>query len=366
MKIGIIGCGVISHTYVKHMRKFHADRIEIAGAGDVDVARAEAFAQQYDIPFGGTVEKVLDDPEIGLVVDLTPPKFHTDINRRILNAGKHLFCEKPFALTMEDAGETVRLAKEKGLLIGTAPDTFLSASQATCRKLISDGWIGKPLYATANMMSSGVETWHPVPEPFYSAGGGPIYDMGGYYLSAIVTMLGEIDTICSMSGKGFEKRHIYTGPRAGSDLEVKVPTHYTAILRLRTGVIVSMNISFDIWKSSLPMLEIYGTEGTLQVPDPNMTDGCPKVFRKEQILSNLEKTEEEKQQLQQFRELPELFVNHGHYVRGAGVAELIDAIEGGKPHRANEKLALHVTEAMTGILRSAEDGQVYQMETRLS
>ena len=365
MKIGIIGCGVISHTYVRDMRKFFPDRIEIAGVGDVDTARAEAFAKQYEIPYGGAPEKLLEDEQIKLVVNLTPPKFHVQINRQILNAGKHLFTEKPFALNMEDAKEVVKLAEEKGLKIGSAPDTFLSASLATCRKLIADGWIGKPLYATANMMSSGVETWHPVPEPFYKEGGGPIYDMGGYYLSAIVTMLGEIDTICSMSGKGYETRHIYQGPRAGSELKVEVPTHYASLLRLRTGVLVNLNMSFDIWKSSLPLLEIYGTEGTMQVPDPNMTDGCPKVFRKEQILSNLEKSQEEKDALAQFKELPELYVNRGHYVRGVGVAELVSAIEEGTAHKANEKLALHVTEAMTGILKSAETGEPYRMETTL-
>ena len=189
MKIGILGCGVISNTYIQEIQRIYEKTLEIVAVADMDQARAKATAEKYQVPFALTVEELLAYKDIQLIVNLTPPMAHKELNMRILESGKHLFCEKPFALTVEDAQEVAQLAEEKGLYIGAAPDTFLTAPIQSCRKLLEDGWIGKPLYVTANMMSPGVETWHPSPRAFYAKGGGPLYDMAGYYLSTLICSL---------------------------------------------------------------------------------------------------------------------------------------------------------------------------------
>jgi len=361
MRAGILGCGVISRIYLRDLQRLFSGDVEVTAAADLDESRARRLAEEFSVPKALTPEKLLADEDIELVINLTPPKMHTRLNRQILEAGKHLFCEKPFALTLPEAEETLRLAEEKGLAVGCAPDTFMGSALSTCRKLIRDGWIGKPLYATANMMYSMVELWHPEPEPFYQAGGGPIYDMGGYYISALVSFFGSVTRIQAVSAAGFETRTIYTGPRAGQTVPVETPTFYAAILETARGVIVTMNFSFDIWKSSLPLFEIYGTEGTLAVPDPNHHGGSPRVYRKEQRLA--ESFGGEDLGKGEFFPLPEMQQNVGEYVRGLGVADLARAIREGRPCAANGKLALHVVDVMTGIMESARTGAPYLPRT---
>lgn len=361
-KIGIIGCGVISNTYIKDIKRLYAKQIVVWAVADTDLERAKVHAETYEIPHAYTVEEILQDSEIEIVINLTPPRAHVELNRRILEAGKHVFCEKPFALSVEDAKDVCALAERKGLKIGCAPDTFLGSSLTTCKKLLSDGWIGKPLYVNANMMNSGMEMWHPAPDSFYTTGGGPVFDMGGYYFSALAALFGSIAQVYAVSGKGYEERVIYSGARAGEKIKVDTPTYYAVILTMECGVVVTMNFSFDIWKSSLPLFEVYGTEGTLKVPDPNMYGGVPEVYRRQQKLTEcfdgVDTGEGES-----FR-LPELAQNVGIYVRGAGVAELAKAIREGGENRANGVLGTHVVEVMTGIMKSVETGQPYKMKTR--
>lgn len=363
VKIGIIGCGVISNTYIRDIKRLYFQELVIWAVADKDVERAKLCAKEYEIPHAFTVETLLADPEIEIVVNLTPPKEHAGLNFRILEAGKHVFCEKPFALKLEDAKSICLLAEKKGLKIGCAPDTFLGSSLSTCQKLLSDGWIGKPLYVNANMMNNGVEMWHPAPESFYVSGGGPIYDMGGYYFSALAALFGSVSKVYAVSGKGYEERKIYKGPRTGEKLKVEIPTFYAIILTMKCGVVVTMNFSFDIWKSSLPLFEIYGTEGTLKVPDPNMYGGVPEVYRSEQMLSQCFGGEDTG--VGQYFRLPELVQNVGMYVRGAGVAELAQAIRKGNENRANGKMGMHVLEVMVGIMKSAETGKSYEMTTEI-
>lgn len=362
-KIGIIGCGVISNTYIRDIQRFYPGLL-ICACADVNMALAKEHAAKYNIPAGCSVEELLSMEEIEIVVNLTPPQFHTDINRKILSAGKHVFCEKPFALTLEEADGILRMAKEKGLLVGSAPDTFMGSSLQTCGKLLADGWIGKPLYATANMMSCGVETWHPAPANFYREGAGPLYDMGPYYFTALATLLGPVKSVCALSGTGFPSRNIYAGPHKGETVPVETPTHYSGMAQLESGVIVSMNFSFDIWHSNLPMLEIYGTEGTLEVPDPNMSGGQPRVYRKERTLDPLYfDSEENKGRQGHSVQVPELFPNIGSYTRGVGILDLAYAIREGRPPRADGELARHVIEAITGMMISAKNHRIYEMQT---
>jgi len=359
--VGIIGCGVISNTYIRDLKRLYSDLLEIKAVADIDKERAQKSAEEYQIPVGCLVDELLADPEIELVVDLTPPAMHVELNKKILNAGKHCFTEKPFALSLKDAQEVVDLAKAKGLKLASAPDSFLGSSLSTCRKLLKDNWIGKPLYATLNMITAGVETWHPIPENYYKVGGGPVYDMGGYYFTALVSMFGSVERLFAYGGKGFEERQVYTQQRFGTKFSVDVPTHYTVVLMMKNGMIVNANFSFDIFKTSLPNFEVYGTDGTLFVPDPNMHGGVPKVYRKEQFLAPCFGGNDTGEG-EAFK-IPELAQDIGEYVRCLGVADICEAILEDRDPVCEGDLALHVIDIMTGIMKSAETGEEYRLVT---
>lgn len=363
VNVGILGCGVISNTYIRDIKRFYPS-LHLAACADVNVELAKSHAEKYQIPSGCSVEEMLAMEEVELVVNLTPPQFHMELNKKILQAGKHVFCEKPFAPTAAQARQIMDLADEKRLLVGSAPDTFLGSSLQTCRKILDDGWIGKPLYVTANMMSNGVETWHPAPANFYRQGAGPLYDMGPYYFTALAALLGPVKRVSAFSGTGFPVRKVYTGPLKGQEVPVEIPTHYSGTAELDSGVIVSMNISFDIWHSNLPMFEIYGTDGTLEVPDPNMSGGRPRVYRKERTLDVLyDDSRETKEKQDTSVELPELYPHIGDYTRGIGVLDLACAIDEKRKPRVNAEMACHVIEAITGMMESAQDKKVYEMKT---
>lgn len=363
VNVGILGCGVISNTYIRDIKRFYPS-LHLAACADVNVELAKSHAEKYQIPSGCSVEEMLAMEEVELVVNLTPPQFHMELNKKILQAGKHVFCEKPFAPTAAQARQIMDLADEKRLLVGSAPDTFLGSSLQTCRKILDDGWIGKPLYVTANMMSNGVETWHPAPANFYRQGAGPLYDMGPYYFTALAALLGPVKRVSAFSGTGFPVRKVYTGPLKGQEVPVETPTHYSGTAELASGVIVSMNISFDIWHSNLPMFEIYGTDGTLEVPDPNMSGGRPRVYRKERTLDVLyDNSRETKEKQDTSVELPELYPHIGDYTRGIGVLDLACAIDEKRKPRVNAEMACHVIEAITGMMESAQDKKVYEMKT---
>ena len=362
MKIGIIGCGVISNTYIRDIKRLYSD-LEIIAVADADLKVASQCAEKFDIKKACSVDELLNDPDIEMVVNLTPPAFHTEVNLAVLEAGKHLFCEKPLALKLDDAKKVLDLADKKGLKVGCAPDSFMGSSLSTCRKELEDGWIGKPFYAITNMLSAGVETWHPRPEPFYKEGGGPIYDMGGYYFTALVSMFGPVSFVRAMGLKGFDKRNIYVGEKSGSSFDVDVLTTYSVLVSFKSGFVANMNFSFDVYRTKMPMFEIYGTEGTLFVPDPNMHGGTPRIYRREQGLAKCYggSAEHEKD----IYELPEMFQNVGEYVRGIGVHDLAMAIKEGREPIASGRLALHVLDIMTSVLKSAETGSDVSLTTTI-
>ena len=362
-QIGILGCGVISRTYLADIQSFYKE-LHIVACADVDRTLAQKLAEEFQIERAYTTEELLQDTEIDIIINLTPPQFHVELNKQIIRAGKHLFSEKPFAPDVDTAKEVLELAEEKKILVGCAPDTFLSSGLQSVRYYLDSGMIGKPFFVTANMTTFGVETWHPNPAPFYREDSGPLFDMGPYYASAIVSLLGPVERVGAFSAKANETRHIYTGKDAGKDIPAEYSTHYTAILRLRSGVVVNLNISFDIYKSNLPMLEIYGDGGTLSYPDPNFGGGTPKVYRKEQYTDTVfRQSEEAMARKEKFYELPELFPRVKDYSRGIGVLDLANAIETGGINRANGELILHVTEILQGIRESAKTGTFYQLRT---
>jgi len=362
-RVGIVGSGVISRTYLSDIKAFYRE-LEVVACADIDVALAQKLASEFDVPKAYVTEDLLKDPDVDIVINLTPPQFHVTLDRQIIQAGKHLFSEKPFAPTLQEAKEVLALAEKANGRVGCAPDTFLASGLQSMRYYLDAGIIGTPFFVTANMTTFGVETWHPNPVTYYKKGSGPIMEMAPYYLAAIVSLLGPIESLLAFAAQPVDTRRVYVGPKAGTDIPVETPTHYTAILRLRSGVVVNLNVSFDIYKSSLPMFEIYGDGGTLAYPDPNFGGGTPRVYRKEQYTDVIYQNNEASQtRRERFHELPELFPRVKDYSRGIGVLDLAKSIENGEENRTNGPFILHVTEAMEGLIRSSETEELYRMTT---
>ncbi len=341
--IGIIGCGNISGAYAKACATFHD--IRLVAVADIDLDRARAKAAEYNIPKALSVDEMLADSEIEIIVNLTIPAAHASVATQILESGKSAYNEKPLGVALEDGSRLVALAKEKNLRLGCAPDTFLGAGLQTSIKLISDGAIGRPLAATAFMLSRGAENWHPDPEFFYKIGGGPMFDMGPYYLTALVAMLGPVTRVAGLTSKSFSERTIGSAPKKGQVFTVDVPTHVTGNIQFASGPIATMITSFDVHSHQLPWIEIYGSEGTLAVPDPN-SFGDPVRLRKAGE--------------KEFQEIP---FTHGYSenCRGIGVADMAVAAKLGRPHRASGDLALHVLELMHAFHISSDSGKYYDV-----
>ncbi|MFC5451521.1 Gfo/Idh/MocA family protein [Paenibacillus aestuarii] len=346
-KVGIIGCGNISAIYMKNIPKFA--HLELVACADLDLDRAKARAEEFGIANAYTVEQLLADSEIDIVINLTIPAAHASVCLQVLEAGKHVYVEKPLAVTREDGLRILELARSKNLLVGSAPDTFLGGGIQTCLKLIQDGWIGTPVAATAFMMGRGHEHWHPDPEFYYQQGGGPMFDMGPYYLTALVALLGPIRRVTGSTNISFPERTISSEKKFGQKITVETPTHIAGVLDFHSGAIATLITSFDIkGTTQLPNIEIYGSHGTLRVPDPN-TFGGPVYIRRAGG---------------DWEPIP---LTHGYTEnsRGLGVAALAQAlIEGNtSQHRANGELAYHVLEAMHGFHDASDSGQHYIMQS---
>ena len=346
VKIGIIGCGNISGIYLKNLSQVF-DITEIAAIADLIPERAQAKAEEFNVPKACSVEELLADEEIKIVVNLTIPKAHAEVCMAALEAGKSVYVEKPLAITREDGLKIVKSASEKGLLVGCAPDTFLGGGLQTCRKLIDDGWIGTPVAATAFMMCHGHESWHPDPEFYYKVGGGPMFDMGPYYLTALISLMGPVRRVTGSARISFPERTITSQPKYGTVIDVEVPTHVAGVLDFESGAIGTIITSFDVWGAQLPRIEIYGSQGTLSVPDPN-TFGGPVFIRKPGQ--------------NEWREIP---LTHGYAEnsRGIGVANMAYSLLSGRKNRASGELAYHVLEIMHGFHDASRDGRHYDVKS---
>ncbi|OOM78768.1 1,5-anhydro-D-fructose reductase [Clostridium puniceum] len=329
VKVGVIGCGNISGIYFENLTKTFVN-IEVHACADLIEDRAKEAAEKYNIPNIFSTEELLQCEDIQIVLNLTIPKIHFDVCKQTLLAGKHVYVEKPLSLTMEQGNELLALAKEKNLMVGCAPDTFLGAGLQTCRKLIEDGFIGKPVAATAFMVCHGHEGWHPDPEFYYDIGGGPMFDMGPYYLTALVSLLGEAKTVCGMTKISFPQRTITSSKKFGEVIDVKIPTHVAGTIEFQNGAIATIITSFDVWASKLPRIEIYGSIGTLIVPDPNAFGGP--------VLLKTAHGDE-------FKEIPLTHI-YAENSRGIGVADMARCIKTGDKPRASGELANHVLEIM--------------------
>ena len=337
-QIGIIGCGNISGIYFESGKRFK--NIEVVACADLLLDRAKAKAEQYDVPKALTVDQILADPDVEIIVNLTIPKAHAQVALAALAAGKHVYGEKPLAVRRDQAIEMVRIAKEKGLRIGGAPDTFFGAGHQTSRKLIDDGAIGEPIAATGFMLCHGHETWHPDPAFYYQEGGGPMLDMGPYYLTALVNMIGGVSKVSASARATFAERTITSAAKNGEIITVETPTHIASTLDFANGAIGTLVTSFDVWTHTHSNIEVYGTEGSLLVPDPNGYGGVVKVRRSSEP------------------EWREVAHTHGFAAnsRGVAVADMASAIQEGRPHRASGDLAFHVLDIMLATLESSASG----------
>jgi predicted dehydrogenase len=339
MNVGIIGCGNISGIYLKNLKRC-AD-LHLAAVADLELGRAQNRAQEFDIARTCSPDELLADPDIHIVVNLTIPQAHAEVNLKAIAAGKHVYTEKPLATTRADGLRTLAQAREKGVRVSGAPETFLGAGLQTCRKLIDEGAIGAPVGATAFMGSIGPEGWHPDPDFFYQPGAGPLFDMGPYYLTALVHLLGAVRRVSGSARITRPERRIGSQPRRGQMITVRTPTHVAAVLDFAGGPIATFVTSFDVWASTLPRLELYGAEGTLAIPDPNTFGGPVRLWTP---------------QAKEWQEVPLTHANTENS-RGLGVADLARAIQTGRPHRASGELAFHVLDVMQALLETSESGR---------
>jgi predicted dehydrogenase len=345
VRVGIIGCGTISAAYFKGLKPYNI--VDVVACADLVPNRAAEKALEFEVPKACTVDELLADPNIDLVVNLTIPKAHFEVNAAAIAEGKSTLCEKPLAVTREDGIRTVELARERGVRVGCAPDTFLGGGIQTCRKLIDDGWIGEPVAATAFMVGHGHESWHPAPDFYYQAGGGPMFDMGPYYITALVNLLGPVKRVSGSTKSTFSERTITReGDRYGERIPVETTTHLAGTLDFASGAIATMIMSFDVWAHHLPRIEIYGSEGSLSVPDPNRFDGPVRVRRAGSDT---------------WSEVP---LTHSPNVsRGIGTADLAYGLVYGRAHRVNGDLACHVLDVMASFDDSSTTGSHVTMQT---
>ncbi len=344
-RIGIVGCGIISTAYMEIAPTF--DNLEIVACADLKEQRARAQAEMFGISRVCSVEELLADPEVDIVVNLTIPAAHAEVAVAALDAGKHVHNEKPLGVTREDGKRQVETAKAKGLRLGCAPDTFLGGGHQTSRKVIDDGWIGTPVAGTAFMLCHGHEHWHANPDFFYKPGGGPVFDMGPYYLTALVNLLGPVRRVTGSTRVSFGERLITSEQRYGEKIAVEVPTHVAAVLDFASGAVVTLVTSFDVWSHGVPHIEIYGSEGSLSVPNPNGFGGPVRIRRAG---------------AEEWSEMP---LSHGYNEnsRSIGVADMASAVASGRPHRVNGELAYHVLDVMHAIHEASERGQHVELES---
>jgi len=339
IRVGIVGCGKISDAYFTGCRRYPI--LELVACADLNAAVAEAKASEHGLR-AESVDALLAAPDIDLVINLTIPQAHAPLNERVLRAGKHVYVEKPFALDPASGTPVLALADELGLRVGCAPDTFLGGGLQTARQLLDSGAIGSPVAALALMLCPGHESWHPSPSFYYEAGGGPMFDMGPYYITALINFLGPVRRVSGVARKSFEQRIIRSQPLAGQIIPVKVPTHYTRSMEFASGAVATIVMSFDIRSGpEIPRIMLYGSEGTLEVPDPNTFGGQVRL----RDLSG-----------PSLRDIP--LTHTDDRARGSGVADLAyTLLRPDRGFRCTGRLAQHVLEIMVSFDRSSVEGR---------
>jgi len=343
-RIGVIGCGNICSIYFANVRRFKI--LDTVACADLLADRAEAKAAEFDVPTACTVDELLADPSIEIVLNLTIPNAHADVAMRAVGAGKSVHNEKPLTITRDEGKALLDAASAAGVRVGAAPDTFMGAGIQTCRKLIDDGEIGLPVAATAFMTCHGHESWHPDPEFYYKVGGGPMFDMGPYYLTAMIALMGPVRRVTGSARITFPQRTITSEPKNGTKIDVEVPTHVAGVMDFDCGAVGTIITSFDVWGANLPRIEIYGSKGTLSVPDPNTFGGPVRIKRGRDDWEDVELTHP-----------------YAENSRGIGVADMAYALRSGRPHRANGEMACHVLDVMHAFHDASSEGRHIDLES---
>jgi predicted dehydrogenase len=343
--VGIVGCGNISAAYLKAMVGFPI--LDVKGLADIDPAAAETRAREFGLR-AVPLDALFADPAIEIVLNLTVPKAHVPVGLRALEAGKHVYAEKPLGVLFEEGRRLLETATARGLRVGSAPDTFLGGSHQTSRRLVDEGAIGQAVGGTAFFMCPGHERWHPNPAFYYEAGGGPMLDMGPYYITDLVNLLGPVEKVAGFTTAPRQTRTITSEPRKGEIIPVHVPTHVAGMLSFACGAVVQIAMSFDVAGHGHAPLEIYGTEGTLAVPDPNYFGGQIRHLAKGGAWTDVA------------TDMPYADANY----RSLGLADMAHALRSGRPHRASGELALHVLEVMEAIGKASERNAVITLTTR--
>jgi predicted dehydrogenase len=344
VKVGVVGCGNISDAYFKASPTFKW--LDIAICSDLNMEAAKEKAELYSIE-AITPDELYARENVSIILNLTTPQAHVPVNLAAIKAGKHTYCEKPYALNRASAKQVLDAADAAGLNTGCAPDTFLGGSHQTCRKLIDDNWIGDILSGTAFMMCAGHESWHPAPEFYYLPGGGPLLDMGPYYITALVNLLGPVKRVCAMTGQGFDQRICTSEKRFGDVIPVETATHIAGILEFVNGALITLVMSFDVKRHSNACIELHGTNGSMSVPDPNGFGGEIKICR---------------ERGSDWQAVP---TAHGYTdnMRSIGLADMALAIQQGRDARCDGKRAYHVLDVMLSLLDSGKKGEFVTIES---
>ncbi|MBR7142406.1 MAG: Gfo/Idh/MocA family oxidoreductase [Clostridia bacterium] len=348
LKVGMVGVGAISGIYLQNFDQVFKD-VKLVAVCDLIRERAENAQKRYNIPkLYDTMEELFADPEIDIVLNLTRPYEHFEVSKGALLAGKHVYSEKPLGADWEEGVELVKLAQERGLWLGGAPDTFMGAGIQSCRKFIDEGNLGEVIGGRCIFAYHGHETWHPDPDFYYQRGGGPLMDMGPYYITALINLLGKVKSVYGTSRTTFKERLITSQPHDGEIIHVSVPTHYEALLNFECGATISMLMSFDMYENT-QTINLYGTKGNLRVPDPN------GFGPRENIRFFDGATQEETGIGYSF--------DYSENSRCLGLDDMAAAIEQGRTPRASYLQTYHVLEVMMGIMKSAETGAPYVLTT---
>lgn len=347
LKAAIIGCGNISGIYFTNLTQTFKGIVDLTACADLDMKRARGKAKEFGVK-AMTVEQVMKDKAIKVIVNLTIPKAHHPVAIEAVKNGKHVYNEKPLCITQAEGEELLAAATKKKVRVSCAPDTFLGGGIQTCLKLINDGWIGTPVSATAFMQCHGHESWHPDPEFYYKPGGGPMFDMGPYYLTALVALMGPVQRVTGITGSALAERTITADlGKFGQKVKVEVPTHIAGVMNFASGAIANIITSFDVWSHTLPCIEIHGTDGSMIVPDPNCFGGKVKIRRPD---------------MEDWMPMP-LSHSYAENSRGIGVADMVRAALTGRDHRANGELAFHVLDLMHSFHDASDSGRHIKLKS---
>ena len=353
--VGVVGCGNISAAYFRLSRLFKG--MEIKACADIDPAAAQGRAKEFGIR-AESVANLMAAKDIDIVVNLTIPAAHYEVSKAALEAGKHVYSEKPFVLSVREGLELKKRAEKRGLRIGSAPDTFLGGAHQLARHLVDTGAVGRITSGTAFVMSRGMEHWHPNPDFFFQPGAGPVLDIGPFYITDLIQLIGPVKRGAAFATIPMPERIITSKPRYGQKIKVNTPTTIHAIMEFVNGAVVSLNTSWDVWKHGHAPIELYGDQGSLFVPDPNFFGGEVRYTRKADPVKKTPRWNH-----------PFLVPNQEHAqgpmanYRTSGLADMAIGIIEGRPHRCSMELALHAIDVMTGILRSGDTGKFVEMRT---